>query len=80
MVDLGVHDAAAIVHGGMNEPVPNSSVLGFLTPIAAAPGSPPTTVGNAGNLLDINVDQLSGSFPLIPMWWRRGGRGAVTSI
>jgi hypothetical protein len=80
MVDLGVHDAAAIIDGGMNEAVSNSSLLGLLTPIAATPGSPPATVGDRGKLFHVNVDELSGSFPLIPLWWRRGGGGAVTSI
>jgi hypothetical protein len=78
-VDLGVHDADAVVDGGMNKAISDSSLLGLLTPIAAAPGSPPTTVGDRGKLFDINVEKLSGSFPLIPLW-RRGGRGAITSI
>lgn len=47
--------------------------------LAAAGGVPAAAVGDPGQLLDIDMDQLAGPVPLVAAY-RLGGRGAVATI
>jgi hypothetical protein len=61
--DLGVGEAGAVVDGGVDEPIAGAGALhdGCL----AAAVDPPSAAGrDAGDLLDVNVDQLAGPVAL----------------
>lgn len=68
--DLRVGDPGAVIDSGVDVSIPGESVLGgFLPRVASASAAPSAPVGDPGDLLDIDMDQLAGAFPLIPVWF-----------
>lgn len=76
VVDLGVGQAAAVV--GVDEPVARSGALDRWC-LATSVDAPAATGGNAGDLLHVDVGQLTRPAALITRRWLRGG-GAVASV
>jgi len=65
-VDLRIGESGPVVDGGVDEPIPHQPILAALALIAPAPAPPSTTRRNGGELLHIDVDQLSWPVPHIP--------------
>jgi hypothetical protein len=77
--DLGVGDAGAVVERGVDEAVADCRALHRRRP-ATAVYPPPAAAGrDAGDLLDVDVDHLTGSITLIATW-RLGVRRSVTAV
>ena len=79
VVDLGVDEAGAVVDRGVDEAVAAPAGLGLLPGIAVAADAPAATVGDPGQFLHVDMDQLTGMFPLIAAArasgaWRWPGR------
>ena len=68
--DFRVGDPGAVIDSGVDVSIPGESALsGFLPWVASASAAPTAPVGDSGDLLDIDMDQLAGAFPLIPVWF-----------
>ena len=61
VMDLGVDDAGSVIERGMDESVANRGALARRR-VAAAMCSP-AAVRDPSDLLDINMDQLTGTVP-----------------
>ena len=76
--DLGVHDPGAVIERCVQEPVAATSGDAALVVVTAASGSPAAAVGDRGELLHIDVDQLTGPLALVAA--HRSCGCAVTSV
>ena len=65
--DLGVDEAAAVVDGGVHEPVPTTVGLGHAPRGSRGPGCASHPRRNPSQFLHIHMDQLTGPVPLIPL-------------
>ena len=72
-------DPGTVVDSCVDVAIPDTARLGALTCVSAAPGLPSPTVRDPGKFLDIDMDQLTGSIPLIPPDRFRVG-GTVSAI
>ena len=63
-VDLGVDDAGAVVEGGMQVYVARTRVTAVCV-VASSVHAPAAAIGDGRQFLDIDVDQLAWTFPLI---------------
>lgn len=76
--DLGVDDAAAVVEGGVEVAVADAAVGAGAVRGASAVHAPPAAVADRGQLLGVDMHQLTGPFALVALRWnlRCGGPGA----
>ena len=58
--DLGVDEPGAVIDGGVDVAVAGIGVWPSVAVVAAAVEPPAAAVGDAGDLLDVDVDQLAG--------------------
>jgi len=74
--DLGVRHAGVVIHYGVDEVVPDP---GSFPGSGRAHGAtaPPSTVGDPPDLLDVHMDQLAGTGPLVPFRGRLRGADHV---
>ena len=63
--DLGVGDAGPVVDSGVDVAVTDTGMAPVRV-VASSMETPATAIGDPGNLLDIDVDQLARRVPLIP--------------
>ena len=78
VVDLGVDEPGAVINGGVDVAV--ADLFEPFVVVGAASMKPPAAaVGNATDLLDVDVDQLAGALALVAVDGL-GVRGEVTAI
>ncbi len=68
VVDLGVHESGAVIDGGVDVAVTDPGVAAGGGRCRGR-GSPAAAVGDPGDLLDVDMDQLAGTVALVAAHW-----------
>ena len=76
--DLGVDDAGAVVDGSVDVAVAGTAMT-VITVVASSSTPPAAPIGDPGQFLDVNMDELTGVFPFITVD-RCGIGGSVTPV